>query len=55
MSLVFFMSLFKMSHLIPSDFCLISKKLDALCDAGGFESHPFKIGWYNDAVGEKFR
>ena len=20
----------------------------------GFEAHPFKIGWYNESVGEKF-
>jgi hypothetical protein len=32
----------------------VEAELKGLADVGGFEVHPFKIGWYNESVGEKF-
>jgi len=43
-----------MKVLNSTDLKLISKELEALGTTNGFEYHPFKIGWYNDAVGQKF-
>ena len=33
----------------------LSADLESLNDSRGFESHPFKVGWYNDSVGDKFQ
>ena len=41
-------------ELTEAKFKDILARLDACASNVGLEIHPFKVGWYNDVVGQKF-
>ena len=43
-----------MPDLCPQALSSLVTELEILTQNLGFETHPFKIGWYNESVGEKF-
>ena len=44
-----------MRELSSQDLSSLEAELETLSQNLGLETHPFKIGWYNESVGEKFR
>ena len=44
-----------MRELSSQDLSSLEAELETLSQSLGLETYPFKIGWYNESVGEKFR
>ena len=43
-----------MRDLTLEELASLAADLKSLNESRGFEAHPFKIGWYNQSVAEKF-
>ena len=43
-----------MRDLLTDDLTALTSVMKNLTEGRGFEAHPFKIGWYNESVGDRF-
>ena len=43
-----------MRDLQTDDLTALTSVMKNLTEGRGFEAHPFKIGWYNESVGDRF-